>query len=60
MKPKHRTPHALMMGMNNTILWAALIVATGVTLALSSCAGFKVSLETEADVNAGNLFDLFQ
>ena len=49
-----------MMGMKKTILWAALIVATGVTLSLTSCAGFKVSLETEADVNAGNLLDLFQ
>ena len=44
------------------ILWGALIVATGVTLSLTSCAGLKVKVETELDANAGinEVFNLFQ
>ncbi len=49
-----------MVGMKRLILWGALIVGTGVALALTSCAGLKVSLETELDANAGGLLNLLQ
>tara|TARA_B100000287_G_scaffold189988_1_gene179465 strand:+ start:477 stop:722 length:246 start_codon:yes stop_codon:yes gene_type:complete len=55
-----RTPHALIVGMKRLILWGALIVGTGIALALTSCAGLKVSLETELDANAGGLLNLFE
>ena len=49
-----------MEGMKRLILWGALIVGTGVALALTSCAGLKVSLEPELDANAGGLLNLLQ
>ena len=35
------------------ILWTALILGTGVALALTSCAGLKVSIESELDTGTG-------
>ena len=49
-----------MVGMKRLILWGALIVGSGVALALTSCAGLKVSLETDLDANAGGLLNLLQ
>jgi len=49
-----------MVGMKRLILWTALVVGTGFALALTSCAGLKISVETELDANAGSLLNLFE
>ena len=51
-----------MVGMKRMILWAAVVIGTGIALSLTSCAGLKVKLETEVDANAGinEVFNLFQ
>tara|TARA_R100000664_G_C2691382_1_gene95358 strand:- start:385 stop:525 length:141 start_codon:yes stop_codon:yes gene_type:complete len=46
--------------MKRLILWGALVVGTGLVLALTSCAGLKVSIESELDANAGGLLNLFE
>ena len=46
--------------MKRLILWSALILGTGLALALTSCAGLKVSIESELDANAGGLLNLFE
>ena len=46
--------------MKRLILWGALILGTGLALALTSCAGLKVSIESELDANAGGLLNLFE
>ena len=62
MKPKHRTAHALMVGMKRMILWGTLVIGTGIALSLTSCAGLKVKVETELDASAGvnEVLNLFQ
>lgn len=34
-------------------------MATGLVLAMTSCAGLKISVESELDANAGSLLNLF-
>jgi len=46
--------------MKRLILWSALVLGTGLALALTSCAGLKVSIESELDANAGGLLNLFE
>lgn len=46
--------------MKRLILWSALLLGTGLALALTSCAGLKVSIESELDANAGGLLNLFE
>ena len=49
-----------MSGMKRLIVWVSLVVATGLILAMTSCAGLKVSVETELDANTGGLLNLLQ
>lgn len=41
--------------MKQILLWTTLIVSTAAILALSSCAGLKVSIESELDAGTGLL-----
>jgi len=46
--------------MKKLVIWGLLVVGTGFALALTSCAGLKISVETELDANAGSLLNLFE
>jgi hypothetical protein len=46
--------------MKRLIVWASLVIATGVILSMTSCAGLKISVESELDANAGSLMNLFE
>jgi hypothetical protein len=46
--------------MKRLIDWGSLVVATGLILAMTSCAGLKISVESELDASAGNLLNLFE
>ena len=46
--------------MKRLILWSGLVLATGLVLSLTSCAGLKISVESELDANAGSLLNLFE
>ena len=46
--------------MKRLIDWGLLVVATGLVLAMTSCAGLKISVESELDANAGSLLNLFE
>ena len=46
--------------MKKLIVWASLVAAAGVVLTMTSCAGLKVSLETELDANSNSLLNFLQ
>ena len=46
--------------MKRLIIWSGLVLATGIVLSLTSCAGLKISVEAELDANAGSLLNLFE
>tara|TARA_R100001163_G_C5025478_1_gene167151 strand:- start:342 stop:491 length:150 start_codon:yes stop_codon:yes gene_type:complete len=46
--------------MKKLIVWASLVAAAGVVLTMTSCAGLKVSLETELDANTNSLLNFLQ
>ena len=46
--------------MKRLILWSGLVLATGLVLSLTTCAGLKISVESELDANAGSLLNLFE
>ena len=45
--------------MKKLVIFGLLVIGTGFVLSMTSCAGLKVSFETELDANAGNLLNLF-
>lgn len=46
--------------MKKLLVWASLVAAAGVVLTMTSCAGLKVSLETELDANTNSLLNFLQ
>ena len=53
------TVRGLIAGMKKLVIFGLLVIGTGFVLSMTSCAGLKVSFETELDANAGNLLNLF-
>lgn len=45
--------------MKRLVIWSALVLGTGLVLSMTSCAGLKISVESELDANAGTLLNLF-
>ena len=46
--------------MKKIFVWGLLVIGTGIVLSLTSCAGLKISVESELDANAGSLLNLFE
>jgi len=46
--------------MKKIFVWGLLVIGTGFVLSMTSCAGLKISVETELDANAGSLLNLFE
>ncbi len=46
--------------MKRLIIWSGLVLGTGIVLSLTSCAGLKISVESELDASAGSLLNLFE